>query len=290
MGLLLMVPAGTWATNQMSLDSGHSCSHCHLDPSGGGELTAAGDTYLARLYDEGGEPAGWPAKVVQLLVGYLHILFAVLWFGTILYVHIVLKPAYAAKGLPRGEKLVGIISFGVVGVSGVILSMYRLESPVQLLETRFGVLLTVKVALYLLMLFSAIFVIKVIGPRLKKVGGRKHVAGEPFTAQTLQPFNGQEGRPCYFAYQGKVYDASASRLWPQGTHMKRHASGTDLTEALALAPHQAEVMSRLPVVGEFRDTGSPQEDPNARVFYLVAYMNLAIVFVILFILALWRWG
>jgi len=30
----------------------------------------------------------------------------VMWFGTILYVHLLLKPAYAARGLPRGVLLV----------------------------------------------------------------------------------------------------------------------------------------------------------------------------------------
>ncbi len=290
-GLCLGWTSVALATPQMGLDSGHGCSYCHLDPAGGGDLTADGDAYLERLYATDAGDTAWVGKLPRLLVGYLHILFAVLWFGTILYVHIVLKPAYAAKGLPRGEKLVGVISFWVVGISGVFLSMNRLDSWGQLVETRFGILLLIKVSLYLLMLVSAVFVIKVVGPRLKgKPATQEHVAGEPFDEVSLKHYDGQEGRPCYFAYQGKVYDASGSRLWPSGMHMKRHPAGADLSEALGLAPHQAEVMERLPVVGEYRTTGAVQGDPSTRLFYLVAYMNLAIVFVILFILALWRWG
>ena len=288
--LMLLLPTAVSATNQMALDSGHSCSYCHLDPAGGGELTAGGEAYLERLYASDAGDASWVSKLSRLLVGYLHIVFAVLWFGTILYVHIVLKPAYAASGLPRGEKLVGILSFWVVGITGVILTTMRLENWAQLVETRFGILLLIKVSLYLLMLISAIFVIKVIGPRLKQGKRKEHVAGEPFTADTLQSFDGKEGRPCYFAFQGKVYDASDSRLWKDGSHMKRHAAGTDLTEALALAPHQAEVMERLPVVGEFDVAAGAQVDPSARVFFLIAYMNLGIVLLILFVLALWSWG
>ncbi len=286
----LLVPAVAWATNQMALDSGHSCSHCHFDPAGGGELTADGEAYLERLYASDDSDAPWLGRLPRLLVGYLHILFAVLWFGTILYVHIVLKPAYAAQGLPRGEKLVGVLSFWVVGITGVILSCYRIPSWGHLVSTRFGILLTVKVLLYLLMLVSAVFVIKVLGPRLKGGARREHRPGTPFDAETLRSYDGREGRPCYFAYQGKVYDASGSRLWPEGQHMKRHAAGTDLTEALALAPHAADVIERLPVVGEFRPGASEARDQGARRFYAVAYMNLVIVFLILFILALWRWG
>lgn len=278
------------ATEQFAMETGHDCSYCHLDPAGGGELTAAGKGYLQQLQQSGkAKTLDIGAKLFRLLIGYLHILFAVLWFGTILYVHIVLKPAYAAQGLPRGEKLVGIISFWVVGLTGLVLTYYRIASWEQLVGTRFGILLLVKVSLYLLMLVSAIFVIKVIGPRLQKKGSREHVAGEPFTAETLSGFDGKEGRPGYFAYNGKVYDASGSRMWRDGSHMQRHAAGADLTEALKLAPHTAEVMARLPQVGDF-DADAVKPRPAARQFYLIAYTNLGIVFLILFILALWRWG
>lgn len=280
------------ATEQMALNSGNSCSYCHLDPAGGGDLTADGQAYLEQLYDAGrGASLGSVGHIFRFAVGFLHILFAVLWFGTILYVHIVLKPAYAAQGLPRGEKLVGILSFWVVGITGLILTLLRISSWSQLIETRFGILLTIKVALYLLMMISAIFVIKVLGPRMKqKAGNRAHIPGEPFTAETLRAFDGNEGRSCYFAYQGKVYDATASKLWPGGQHMKRHSSGMDLTEALSLAPHKDDVISRLKVVGDFSSDQKPAAGADGRQFYFIAYMNLGIVFIILFILALWRWG
>lgn len=286
--LTLLAPVAR-ATEQFAEATGHDCSYCHLDPAGGGELTAAGSAYLEQLQQSGAVATpGTASKLFHLLVGYLHILFAVLWFGTILYVHIVLKPAYAVQGLPRGEKLVGIISFWVVGLTGIVLACYRLSSWEALTGTRFGILLLVKVSLYLLMLVSAVLVIKVIGPRLKRGKGREYVPGEPFTAETLGGFDGKEGRRCYFAYNGKVYDASDSRMWRDGVHMQRHQAGTDLTEALSLAPHAAEVMERLPQVGDFR-AGGAGPAPEARLFYLIAYMNLGIVFIILFILALWRW-
>ncbi|MCW8891707.1 MAG: cytochrome B5, partial [Deltaproteobacteria bacterium] len=249
---LILTAKYGFATEDIAMTTGHDCGYCHLDPNGGGELTLAGQTYLAESIADG-EFVTLSAgnKIFRLIIGYLHIVFAVLWFGTILYVHIVLKPSYAEKGLPRGEKFVGVLSFWVVGISGLILADYRIESWQVLFDTRFGTLLVIKVALYLTMLVSAIMVIKVIGPRLARSDPKEHIPGQPFNEQTLRGFNGQEGKPSYFAYNGKVYDASNSRLWPGGEHMRRHSSGGDLTNVLPLAPHNNAVMERLPVVGDY---------------------------------------
>lgn len=280
-----------FATEEMAMETGHDCGYCHLSAAGGGELNAAGEAYLDEALATGEVEILSPgSKLFRFIAGYLHILFAVLWFGTILYVHIVLKPAYAEKGLPRGEKFVGILSFWVVGITGLILTNYRIDSWQSLLDSRFGTLLAIKIALYLTMLFSAIFVIKIIGPRLARRNKKEHIPGQPFNEQTLQRFNGQEGRPCYFAYQDKVYDASDSKMWPGGEHMRRHNSGRDLTTDLPMAPHDGAVMERLPVVGEYVANINGEENPSTKVFYFIAYMNLIIVFLILFIIALWRWG
>ncbi|HKJ04538.1 MAG TPA: cytochrome b5 domain-containing protein [Geopsychrobacteraceae bacterium] len=291
--LLLLIFAAQigMATEEIAIATGQDCADCHLDPSGGGELTAAGAAYLIDATAAGEiETLSTGSKFFRLLVGYLHIVFAVLWFGTILYVHIVLKPAYAEKGLPRGEKFVGILSFWVVGITGVILANYRIGTFETLWNTRFGVLLTIKATLYLTMLISAVLVIKIIGPRLARREPVKHIAGQPFNEKTLKGFNGQDGRPCYFAYQGKVYDASSSKMWPGGEHMRRHSSGRDLTDDLPMAPHDESVMPRLPVVGEYVTEGAEGKKPATTAFYIIAYMNLTIVFLILFIIALWRWG
>jgi len=72
-------------------------------------------------------PSGF-ARLFRLLVGTLHLLTAVFWFGTIFYVHLVLKPAYASKGLPRGEVRVGLASMAVMAVTGIYLTLMRFES------------------------------------------------------------------------------------------------------------------------------------------------------------------
>lgn len=227
-----------------------------------------------------------------MAIGYIHFLTAIFWFGTILYVHLILKPAYAASGLPRGELRVGIVSMIVVGVTGAILSYYRVSSFDTLLQTRFGILLFIKVCLYLVMVISALIVITVIGPRLKakrKGASTADMTGE-LTSEDLATFDGKDGRPAYFAFEGKIYDATQSKLWKQGVHMGRHNAGNDLTEALSLAPHGSDKVTAMTAVGELIASGPRKVPLHVQVFFFMAYMNLAIVFVITLILSLWRWG
>ena len=70
-----------------------------------------------------------------------------------------------------------------------------------------------------------------------------------FDDESIKEFNGKDGKPVYLAYQGKVYDVSASRFWKTGLHMKRHRSGKDLTADIAAAPHGPDVLERYPQVG-----------------------------------------
>lgn len=70
------------------------------------------------------------------------------------------------------------------------------------------------------------------------------------TLQELQQNNGRGGKPAYIAYQGKVYDVTDSSFWMDGDHLGSHNAGKDLTDELELAPHGAENLSRVKLVGE----------------------------------------
>lgn len=65
-----------------------------------------------------------------------------------------------------------------------------------------------------------------------------------FTERELQQYDGRRGKPVYVAYDGVVYDVTASGLWRTGQHQDLHFSGVDLTRSLRKAPHGAEVFSR----------------------------------------------
>lgn len=67
--------------------------------------------------------------------------------------------------------------------------------------------------------------------------------------EALKEFDGKNGKPIYIVHEGKVYDVSESKLWKNGSHMRRHSAGNDLTTEFEAAPHGTEVFERYPQVG-----------------------------------------
>jgi predicted heme/steroid binding protein len=281
------------ATPEYSGRTGQGCKVCHLSAMGG-PLSKTGLEFAASGYvwpPTGGYRVLGPIrKSVRFFVGMFHIVAAFLWFGTILYVHILLRPAYAAKGLPRGEVVLGMVSMLVVGVTGILLTISRIRSLDVLYSSPWGLTLSAKIILYVIMVSSAVFVVTFVGPKLKK-GDRRAVVPKDgvFDPLTLAAFDGKDGRPAYIAYNDAVYDMTELRLWKNGIHMK-HLAGTNLTDALPKAPHGDEKLKPLKVVGTFDASQEPAKTLPQKMFYFIAYMNLTIVFLVLFVIAYWRWG
>jgi predicted heme/steroid binding protein len=73
---------------------------------------------------------------------------------------------------------------------------------------------------------------------------------QKITRQQLEENNGQNGKPAYIAYAGKVYDVSDSSFWMDGEHMGMHNAGKDLTEELEMAPHRDENFAKVKYVGD----------------------------------------
>ena len=70
-----------------------------------------------------------------------------------------------------------------------------------------------------------------------------------FTLEKLKQYDGRDGRPAYFAYKGKVYEATDSFLWINGDHQGQHEAGRDITNEMAYAPHGEEMLERVKFVG-----------------------------------------
>lgn len=69
-----------------------------------------------------------------------------------------------------------------------------------------------------------------------------------YTRSQLALRNGQDRDEIWVAYQGIIYDVTASRLWRNGKHYE-HWAGQDLTDELPDAPHNEQVFERLKVIG-----------------------------------------
>ncbi len=74
-----------------------------------------------------------------------------------------------------------------------------------------------------------------------------------FTKTELQHADGKDGRPSLVAVDGKVYDISSNKLWKGGLHINSHHAGEDLSLALKAAPHSANVLDTLELVGTFAE-------------------------------------
>jgi predicted heme/steroid binding protein len=292
-----LLPSISLATVDHARQTGLQCSACHVAAIGGGPLTKEGDTFLADMKIKGlYRPLSGVQKVVRFVIGYIHLITAIAWFGTILYVHILLKPAYAARGLPRGELFLGWLSIIILSATGVLLTIARIPTWKVLFTTRFGILLSIKIFLFLIMVATAFVVTFFIGPKLKRKLKKRwendiKMGKQDLTTEELHSFAGKEGRPAFIAYRGKIYDVTGSKLWKDGSHARKHLAGHDLTDALKTAPHGEDKIFTMPEVGKLIEAGQkiPRPFPE-RVFYTLAYINLAFVFLITFVIALWRWG
>jgi predicted heme/steroid binding protein len=293
LALLLLAAPVCLATPEYSERSGQGCRVCHVEP-GGGALSPDGLRFAASGYvwpPTGGYRVMGPIREgVRLLIGFLHIVAGFIWFGAILYVHLLLRPGYALKGLPRGEVMTGLASMAVVGVTGVLLTVSRVRGVEVLFSSPWGLLLSAKMALYLVMVGTAGVAVTVVGPRLRRGRVRAVPPGDGvFGPETLSAFDGADGRPSYVAHGGTVYDVGGLRLWKGGAHMK-HRAGTDLTAALDRAPHGVEKLADLPRAGTFDASRKAPLTLVQRLFYVIAYLNLGLVFAVLLVIAWWRWG
>jgi hypothetical protein len=82
-----------------------------------------------------------------------------------------------------------------------------------------------------------------------------------------------------------------SKLWKDGSHLRKHSAGNDLTEILKTAPHGEEKILAMKKVGELKTEGEKPLTPfHERIFYFFSYIYLVFVFLIIFVNALMRWG
>jgi predicted heme/steroid binding protein len=299
------------ATPDYAARTGQPCGVCHISPQGGGGLTATGVSYAGGGY-VWPIPAGvsgpkvhlppW-ARAIKMIVGYIHLVTAVLWFGTILYIHLLIKPQQLTTGIPKAERKLGWTSIGVMAVTGSILTLFRYLEIGTVFTGTWGKVFAVKLAQFGIMVLAAAIATLVLDRRMR-AAKRPQVttsatpggATDAITRESLASLDGKEGRKAVVAVDGKLYDVTASRLWKEGVHMRKHSAGQDLTEALKGAPHGPEVVERVPSLGALQTAPSAPGSAQRKgmtphgAFVRLAYLNLFLVLGILLCVAWWKWG
>ena len=77
----------------------------------------------------------------------------------------------------------------------------------------------------------------------------KHPDVPFYTIRQLALRNGQDRPEIWVAYNGLIYEVTASRLWKNGKHYE-HWAGQDLTDELKDAPHNEKVFDKFKIVGK----------------------------------------
>ena len=325
----------SFATPEFAERTGKSCAFCH-DGANGGPLNHVGVAFVRNGYDypiperileKSIALSGTFHKTLRLILGIIHLITVAILVGTIFYIHIIVKPQELKGGVPRGEKRLGLTCMSIIAATGVYLTWYRIDSMGSFFESRFGVLLFIKILLFIIMVVLGVLAVTIISRRMRerlKQGaagpgpsdhapgrsraecldneGLDHEGGEEecfepdFDIKNLPKYDGKEGRPSYILYNNKVYDVSDSAKWQDGSHFRTHTAGNNLTENINNAPHGEEVLERFPVVAEISEEeqeAAPTGDKprGVRKLYIVmAYINLALVFFILLCVGGWLWG
>lgn len=282
--LVVLSCEGVWATTEFTCQTGQSCSVCHEDPEGGSTLTPKGQGFLEAGYswDEEAMPSAW-RHLVRLVVGFFHVVAAVMWFGAIFYVHLFIRPSSLTRGLPRRERVLGWVCIIVVAGTGTVLTLLRVHSLETFWTTTFGIVWLVKVGLFLVMLGIAAVTTTILHRRMVK-------AYEEAGKDPLALADGKEGRPAHIVFQGQLYDVSRSTLWTKGVHMGRHSAGADLTGAMADAPHGDEVLDRVNKLGKAVGRQRQGLPRASRIFVILSYVVLGCMLAILLCVAYWSWG
>ena len=302
MFLHLFVLSPAQATNDYALKTGKACIFCHQE-STGGPLKTVGFAYI-----KGGYQYPIPERIlkkvdslktsfhatIRFIIGYLHLLAAVIFFGAIFYIHIFIRPSRLGGGIPKYERILGVSCMITLALTGAYLTWVRIDTWGQFFTNTFGLMLFIKIILFLLMVAIGITAITLIHRRMQKEARVANIPieGDDITLATLHYYDGSNGKPSYVAYKNKVYDVSDSEKWKNGRHFGKHAAGSDLTDALEGAPHGPEVLENVRYAGDISEKqGATQTASSAhRIFIVMAYANLVIIFLILACISIWRWG
>jgi hydroxylamine dehydrogenase len=300
--LLCLLISPALATEQYAAQTGKGCTFCHQE-SIGGPLNTVGFAYINNGYHypipermlQKAEALQSPFhETLRFIIGYLHLLAAVVFFGAIFYIHIFIRPVRLIGGIPKYERILGVSCMMTLALTGTYLTWARISRWGQFFDNTFGLMLFIKILLFLLMVAIGVMAITFIHRHMQQDAKKQKRPrqGDAVTIANLSFFDGSKRKRAYVVYAKRIYDVTASSKWKGGRHLGRHRAGMDLTEDLKSAPHGPEVLEKVKYVGELSEAGDTTQvlTRAQKTFIRMAYINLVIIFLILGCISVWRWG
>src|SRR4030042_2330744 len=174
--LLCLLISPSLATEQYAARTGKGCIFCHQE-STGGPLNTVGFAYINNGYHypiperilQKAEALQSPFhKTLRFIVGYLHLLAGVVFFGAIFYIHIFIRPVRLIGGIPKHEPILGVSCMVTPALTGTYLTWARISRWGQFFDNTFGLMLFIKILLFLLMVAMGVMAITLIHRRMQQ--------------------------------------------------------------------------------------------------------------------------
>ena len=293
--LVLAAPETLSARPEFARYTGQSCGSCHVSALGGGSLTPDGEAFRESLEerDIAIDPSlrlSTGQRLLHIFLWLIHIPFGIGWVGLF---SLTFFPALKREGLaipPRPYIRQMLYSIIVIAVTGPAMVYLKLRASPSLLETRFGMLLILKIAAVLALFAATVVLIRyttvLLSRRYRGMTARIEEGRElGLSTGDLMLFNGSEKRKALVAVDGEIFDVTGRDLWRKGIHPGGHRAGHDLSGEFDQAPHGKEVLDRVSPVG--RLSLKPKEKQPRLKWAFVT--GIAASMIILGVVALWRW-
>ena len=282
--LLLIFPAN--ALPKYSEETGLECTACHTNPKTG-DLNEFGKEFRMKK-----EFSFSVSRELAFIVGSLHLFSAVFWVGAIIFVHVILTPdIVVAGGAPKKELLLGWTGIFCTGISGFLLTYFKYSSVEELLTTESGKIILVKIFIYLFMVSTAVLLTFSLNRKFKEAQVNPALISKVNLAK-LEKFDRIEDKSrVLVSVFGLVYDFSTSKMWKDGVHAGVHKAWRDLTEEIKKSPHGISVLERFKPIGYVGEALKNLEEVKSavKVFKLMAYMNLFLGVLAVFLGSYVRW-
>lgn len=310
--LLALTPllAGEARATQIFADqTGKNCGYCHIGRPDNLEFTADGNLFVQNYYQlpntANGKPksglgAALERKIRHLLLA-VHAAAAVALAGAAIFLGFVPRPLTREDISPTERKFIWT-SMGLAIGCGALLVPFVYVPGNDFWHSTYGTFLGLKIVLTNMLVL--LMTIRLIVAR-QTAGRRKEAEAllavpdfsrfKAFSPGDLKHFNGRKGRRALIAFKGKVYDVTEARHWNNGLHLNKHSAGTDLTAAIAAAPHGEAVLHAAKEVGTYDPSltasGSGELrrlDAYARRFNTLSWASAAVAAGLAVTLAFWR--